>query len=272
MSALAHRKAVELPTSYLSDNSENDHSSFARLFDILIAIPAIFEQGDPINTRAHELNEEELNSAVSTMAYMYQDLESRFTGWYNHLLCVEGNGEEANLFYHKLSTIYMSLPAGSPAGIYTTYLTFCSLDIAQQLILYWSGLLLLNLFINTVERALRRQSFHSISLWPTEAARGAAFHRMHELATNITQSLEYFVHPDMGMATVDVLGMPMNLVYGFWNGMKAQETLWFDAIFAQLRQMNTGSAEFIEGMVSQGGGRVAFRSMILRKPPEVVVC
>lgn len=213
------------------------------------------------------VNESELSSEVTITSYVSQDLGSRLLSWYDELVLEVGGGEESNLFWFEPSEIYHESPPESPAKVFPTCINFLNLDIGQQLLLYWCGSLMMVLNMIHTERDLRQKSPISLSILPTDAGFGELQKKMMQLAMTATQSLEYFVQPEKGVGTVDFIGLPINLLYGFWNAAKAPQLFWFSAIFDKLRLLNTGCGDFIEAMAVQGGGGRAFRTMLLKQPP-----
>ena len=80
----------------------------------------------------------------------------------------------------------------------------------------------------------------------------------HGLALLIAQSLEYFVHPDMGLLGTDFVGFPLAVAQGYFEHFGAREALWFSVIFARMREMQSGLGEFLDEMY-KGEGVVLVR-------------
>jgi len=161
--------------------------------------------------------------------------------------------------------LYHTLPKESPARLFPKFLCFLDLDIAQQLVLYWSGLLFMQLTQSNTEQALRRRDPSLPSLYSTDAERAAGQTKARECATNVVRSLEYFVHPDMGLTATDFLGLPVNLVYGFFSDRDLPERLWFDVIFDQISIVSPGFGDFMKAMANRGGGGKAFQQLVLKQ-------
>lgn len=160
--------------------------------------------------------------------------------------------------------LYHTLPSDSTARVLSTFFCFPNLDTAQQLVLYWTGLLFKHLSQYGSEREIRRRNLDLPSLYSTDSEREAVPARCMELAINVTKSLEYLVHPDMGLTGLNFLGMPVNLVFGYLTERGAEERLWFNVIFDRLSVMSSGFGEFMRAMACQGGGGKAFNQLVLR--------
>lgn len=228
-------------------------------------MPAVLEQGDILTAGLAKQSSAATAADVSVLAYMCQDFQSSLANWY-HQLC-QNDGEEVaeELFWEQYSLLYLELPEESPSRVMPTYIHFRSPDMGEQLVMYWACLLLLHLFMRGRETAIVQQGL-SHSLHPTEAVREAAGIESHDLAKKVTQSLEYFVQPNMGTASVEFLGLPMNVAFGYWSARQAREQYWFPVIFEQLQKINAGTANIVQGMAERGGGGAGFRSLVIKDP------
>ena len=80
-------------------------------------------------------------------------------------------------------------------------------------------------------------------------------YRPQTLATLITQSLEYFLHPDMGLLGTNSIGLPMAVAQVYFQYSNARELLWFDVLFERMRVMKTGLGGFLREMARGGDVR-----------------
>jgi len=82
--------------------------------------------------------------------------------------------------------LYHTLASDSTARVLSTFFCFPNLDTAQQLVLYWTGLLFMHLSQFGSEQEIRRRNLDLPSLYPTDSERGAVPARCMELAINVT--------------------------------------------------------------------------------------
>lgn len=262
---IGKRRAVEPRALSYPDSFTGQLFSFAKLFEVLQAIPSILEQGDSIKSSLQDNSPTEMSAKITIMAYTCQDFEARLASWRAQFDQENTMGREKPLYWEEPSMLYHSIPIDSPARVFPSFFCFPNLDIAQQLVLYWTSLLCMYLNQYGSEQAIQRRDSGLPSLYSTDAERAAVPAKCFELAIKVTQSLEYFVHPDMGLTAMDFLGFPANLVYGYLTMRGATEVFWFDVIFDRLTAMNPGFGEFMKAMAYQGGGGKAFRQLVLQQ-------
>lgn len=198
------------------------------------------------------------NDRVPALATMCQDLESQLQKWYANLSKQHSQTTPQGLFWPELSTLYLQLPPSSPARIFSFFLCFPNLDIAEQILLYWTGLLLMHRTIDLAERRLRQHGLPmSIPIPPTSRDGDTDTTYAldpHSLALNIATSLEYIVHPDMGLLETHFIGFPMNVALGYFNCYGMRERLWSDVVRARMHAMNTGHGDLVDEMAERGVG------------------
>jgi len=161
--------------------------------------------------------------------------------------------------------LYHTLPVDSSARIFPTFFCFQNLDIAQQLVLHWAGLMFMHLSQYRSEQGVQRLDVDLPSLYSTDVERAAVAAKCMELSINITKSLEYFVHPDMGLTALEFLGLPVNLVFGYLTTRNAKERFWFNVIYDRLSAMSPGFGDLMKAMAYQGGGGKAFNQLVLQR-------
>lgn len=264
INTIGKRKAIEPLASSFPNAFTGPLSSYAKLFEILQDIPLILEQADNI-VQSLQNGVNDLASQVSSMSYTCQDYEARLLSWRAQLDREIGTGGERQLLWEEPSLLYHKLPIDSPARIFPTFFCFPNLDIAQQVVLYWTGLVFMQKHQHNTEQRLLEYDANLPSLYSTDAEREAVHANCLEMAINITKALEYFVHPDTGLAALDFFGLPLNLAYGCLRAEGAEEILWFDVIFGRLTDMSPGFSALMQGMAKQGGGGKAFRQLILQQ-------
>jgi hypothetical protein len=90
-------------------------------------------------------------------------------------------------------------------------------------------------------------------------------HKAQSLALLITQSLEYFVHPDMGLMGTNIIGFPLSIAQGFFQHAGTEEVLWFEVIFQRISDLKSGLSGFLDDMAKRNTLKLAGYSW-RRKP------
>jgi hypothetical protein len=138
------------------------------------------------------------------------------------------------------------------------YISFSDFSTAYSELLYWTTLLLL-------------YSTHCLAcVWLREFL-GPAFailpitddpfsYPEHELlysgacssATNIAQSLEYFIQPERGGLGFGLIGFPMAVAMGFFEYCNSTKKEWFDIVLKDLRDSHAIPLDtFLESMFNE---------------------
>lgn len=208
-----------------------------------------------------------------------QEFETRLSGWHTDLESryrrdkaarestsddeTRQQGGDFSLYWFESSTLYRNLLSMSPARVFPLFICFPDPDIAQQLVLYWTCLLLMHSTIHIARNRFTRYQHintpsqshshsHSqpvpqllfTSLSPSE------FSSPHNLALLIVQSLEYFLHPDMGLLGTNFVGFPLAVAQGYFEhiGARDREGRWFAVLFQRIRDMRSGLGVFLDDM------------------------
>lgn len=233
-------------------------SSGMRLFEILHEFPALVELADSIDpTRAGD-PDETLVEKLTALTTRSQNFEWQLTQWYHNLETDQRRQSDRGLFWPEESTLYRQLPESSPDRIFPFLLCFPNPAIAEQLVLYWTALLLIGRKL-TQKRLLQKEVAVTDPLYDLGSAHPAINQNMADLALKITQSLEYFLHPDMGLMEMNFIGFPMSIGMAQLKAMGMKEVLWYDVIRRRLRNMDTGLADFLEEIAQKGGGLEALK-------------
>ena len=264
INCLATRKAVDQAGLALQSSNSATKDFYSQLCGILQSMPSMLELGDAIRRDMDALSDQELRNKVSTLAYTFQDFDARLDSWQARLEMDYSNqhGVSQPIMWDEPSQLAATLDLDDPARIYTTYICFSSLDIAQCMIYKWSCLLLINCFCVITEGALRARG-PTITIHGTDEERNAMNAKTFKLADNITKSLEYFLHPDCGLVAMDILGYPINVSYGYWNVSGAKQKLWFRVVLKRLKEISPGFGGMLETMANLGGGAKGFREFFL---------
>lgn len=192
-------------------------------------------------------------------------LEAQLNAWYARLKAQNQHHHGGELYWRSTSTLYRQLPPTSPVRDlpFEYFLCFPDSDIAQQVVLYWAGRLLLQSTLWLAKERLLRAGYtatfltypSSSMLSPQSGATGSGPGGSHTLrrpcppeALLITQSLEYFVHPDMGFLGTNFVGFPMAVAQGVYGHLQAPELAWFDVVFERMSQMKSGLRGFLDEM------------------------
>lgn len=190
-------------------------------------------------------------------------LEAQLDAWYAALKSQNQHHHGGELYYKSPSTLYQQLPKDSPVRNlpFDYFLCFPDPDLAQQIVLHWAGLVLLRsthwLAKGRLERAGFRPNLSTIGsqkIVPESIPRTGHRRRLPPReALLIAQSLEYFVHPDMGFLGLNFVGFPMAVAQGPLEFLQAPELAWFDVVFERMHQMKSGLGGFLSEMAHGTG-------------------
>ncbi|KAK5222036.1 hypothetical protein LTR72_006293 [Exophiala xenobiotica] len=240
-------------------------SAHARLFEVLETLPDILGLWDRIKTTP-EPEGDLLLEMVTEFVQQCQEFEARLTDWLSGLEFVYGwddphqdfspshastapeNGDEPSsaLYWFEPSTLYEQLLPTDSARIFPYFICFRDPNIAEQITLYWTGLLLVHISLHGARERCCRAGL-SLAAIP-QMGRTNPQQSAQTLAIHIAQSLEYFLHPDMGLLGTNFVGFPLAVAQGYFQSCGAKEALWFDVIFIRMREMRSGLAVFLEDM------------------------
>ena len=260
---IGKRKALSPDHPDHHDSYDGPWSSYAQLFDILKTLSAIIESGDKIERAILAGTDFELQAAVSIYKFESQEFRSRLNSWRMQLGRQENESEEDPLVWDVTSPLCEALPEDSPARILKTQSCFRRPEIAQQLVMSWSGLLLVDGWLPIMQQK-GGQFGRAVSLFATDLDHEEVHSRCDSLATNILKSLEYFINIDMGLSNSEFIGFPMTVSMGWWKQSKldAPELRWYPILLAHMRKSNAGFSGLMRLMAVKGGGGAAYRRMI----------
>ncbi|ETI21823.1 hypothetical protein G647_05892 [Cladophialophora carrionii CBS 160.54] len=250
-----------------SPTTDPSFDSPLRLFEILHILPEIMGDAESISPASHpeeQIADKVGESLVSVMQKCH-DFETRLTEWYNDLEAryqsdhrgirpqpkaplvfdVADTTLRAKLYWFQPSTLYSGLPRDSAARIFPFFICFPNPDIAFQIVLHWTGLLLMHITMHLMYSRFG-QSRPKTAL--PDIGRFAFTNDARSLALLIAQSLEYFVHPDMGLLGTNLIGFPLSSAQRYFQHAGAREQLWFDVIFQRIGEMKSGLRGFLDDM------------------------
>ncbi|KAK5053716.1 hypothetical protein LTR84_001677 [Exophiala bonariae] len=268
ISAIGRRKASPSALLWSTVHTWSGTSSHVQLFEILQALPGIMEVADkitppddPVEMSADEQSMyQTLFDSLSTQTVQ---LEGQLDAWYATLKSQNQHHYGGELYYKSPSTLYQQLPRDSPIRDlpFNYFLCFVDPDIAQQVVLHWAGLVLLRSTHWLARGRLARAGL--LSLLSTMDSQPIALSSIPPTghtkrppppeALLIAQSLEYFVHPDMGFLGLNFIGFPMAVAQGPLEFLQAPEVAWFDVIFERMHQMKSGLGAFLDEMAHGTG-------------------
>lgn len=190
-------------------------------------------------------------------------LEAQLNAWYATLKSQNQHHHGGELYYKSPSTLYKQLPQTSPIRdlAFESFLCFPDPDVAQQVVLHWAGLVLLRSTHWLAKGRLARAGFLSaLSALGAQAKVASSIPPTGHTrrppppeALLIAQSLEYFVHPDMGFLGLNFIGFPMAVAQGALEFLQAPELAWFDVVFQRMHQMKSGLGGFLNEMAHGTG-------------------
>lgn len=248
-------------------------SSHIRLFEILQDLPGLMELADQMEPDPDmDVTQEMLahyTAKLISLADKSHQLRLRLEMWLTSLEAQNRHHHQGRLYWPEPSTLYSRLRHDSPLRKLPFQYFFCfpNAEIAQQIVLYWTGSLLIHSNLWLAKGRLHRAGYHP-ALSTATAAACAAFcgfcfadekakeggdaddllpepftrPRPHE-ALLIVQALEYFVHPDMGLTGSNFIGFPMSVAQACLQHFNAPELAWYDVVLARLRIMNGDRAD-----------------------------
>ncbi|EXJ59220.1 hypothetical protein A1O7_06652 [Cladophialophora yegresii CBS 114405] len=241
-----------------------------RLFEILHTLPAIMRDAENISPVyiAEERTADSVSDALVSVMQNCHDFETRLTEWYNDLEARYQNDHrgirpqpnaplfidetettvESKLYWFEPSTLYSRLPRNSAARIFPFFICFPNPDIAFQIMLHWTGLLLMHITLH-LTRSRFGQARPGISL--PVIGQFKFTNDARSLALLIAQSLEYFVHPDMGLLGTNLIGFPLSSAQRYFQHAGTKEQLWFDVIFQRIGEMKSGLRGFLDDMAQR---------------------
>ncbi|KEF51148.1 uncharacterized protein A1O9_12762 [Exophiala aquamarina CBS 119918] len=279
ISAIGKRKASPAALLWSTAHTQFETPTHIQLFEILHSLPGIMELADNINPseleKLSQANQGRYTALFDELATNALKLDEQLNVWYAILKAQNQHHHRGELYWRSPSTLYRQLPPKSPVRDlpFEFFHCFPDSDIAQQVVLYWSGRLLLQSTIWLAKERLLRAGYSaafgthpsSSTLSLTSGATGLGLEAAHTLpqalppeALLITQSLEYFVHPDMGFLGTNFVGFPMAVAQGALGHFEAPELAWFDVVFERMRQMKSGLRGFLDEM-ARGTGDAQLR-------------
>lgn len=226
-----------------------------RLFEVLHTLPEILRQGDYIDlvVKSNKLLSDETTELVNLLTTQCEYFRMRLSAWYealesNYPSSHDHSQSTSKLHWFESSTLYDQLPPGSPFRIFPSYVCFKDPDVAYQTVLHWTALLLM---YSTLHFVHARLQFHKVDPLPYNFIRFTTPGAARSLALLIAQSLEYFVHPDMGLLGTNIIGFPLSVTQGYFSYTNSEELLWFDVIFQRIRDMGSGLRGFLKDMAER---------------------
>ena len=221
----------------------------------------------PSEDEAYEEGRDRYISLFAAMTLKCLELDTNLRTWYALLESQNQHHYQGRLFSWQPSTLYARLDESSPVRNlpFEFFLCFPNADIAQQVVLYWTGMLLTRSTFWLAKGRLLRAGYdpalipspqfstlqEAITPVPFAPAASVAAQASAPQALLIAQSLEYFVHPDMGFMGASFIGFPMAVAQSALRHVDAPELAWFDVIFGRMRHMRSGVGSFLKGMANE---------------------
>ena len=201
-----------------------------RLYPIIQQVPPLMARVDQFQRIAGML----VNSYGSVQASRVADclygdlvtLEVDLEAWEKGLFC------KSELFWDEPSTLYaLNSERLDVSPVFETRICFPSIRVAHALILSWTA----SLIISSSKRPL--------------LAHVDAKDKTDDYATalRIIRSMEYFLHPDMGLQGTNLIGMSLEIARQYFQlSGTPEENSWFDVVDARMAEMRTGLGDFLK--------------------------
>lgn len=199
-------------------------------------------------------------SLLTSLVERSHQLRSELEDWLVRLESENQHHHIGQLYWPERSTLYTRLPESSrirdlPFGY---FFCFPNAEIAQQVVMFWTGSLLVHSNLWLARRRLLEAGFNAPLPWdvsPQTAGKRvsplpAPFTRpIPPQALLIVQSSEYFVHPDMGFSGCDFIGFPMAVAQACLEHFHAPELAWYDILFARMKEIKYGSTDLSDASI-----------------------
>ena len=207
-----------------------------RLFPILQRIAHLTSETRDIKQTSHLDESKRIHNA--TFLKEVSIIEDQLADWVTILR--SETPPNVPLFWSEPSNLYRLAPPET-CSEFSTFLCFPDICVAQQLLLFWTGSLLLS---------ITRQQLQEYS--PLSSQTPQSESRPITLALCIARSLEFFLHPDMGLLGTNLIGFPLSVArkYFLQQGMPS-ESLWFEVIDMRIRQMRSGLGGFLRDLANE---------------------
>lgn len=242
-------------------------SSHVQLFEILGTVPAILEIGDQIEAGIGTSKGVQL--AVSRYKFASDELRARLGLWRAQFNINESQTADKPTFWDEPSSLSQSTPPSDLAAGLRNRRCFRNPDIAQQLVINWSCLLLVDGWMPVMYRRMLQAGI-PVDSCRTEMEQEHLFTRCDALAADITNSLEYFVSVGMGLANSEFIALPITVAASWYkhNNPNAIELEWMRIILAQMRVTNAGFSDMIRLLATTTGGGTKYRELIGQESPS----
>ncbi|OCT48437.1 hypothetical protein CLCR_03988 [Cladophialophora carrionii] len=264
--AIARRRRIPGRVDWSKIHYRCEKPSSIQLFDILQELPILMEHADAIKSSKEGHMDEDIPKHMLAWGARARTFEVRLHEWYARLEHHQAKQRDPLLFWPSRSTLYQRIPKRHAGRVFRHFFCFPNIAVAEQIVLYWAALLFIPRLLDHTRDRLRRRGE-----WPREPRsplnsnlRGFTSVTTDpvEMATNIAQSLEYFLHPDAGLMELNAIAFPMNITLATFVSLRIKGLPWFRVIRSRLCEINTGVADFLEEMLHEGGGMKALRLLI----------
>ena len=104
---------------------------------------------------------------------------------------------------------------------------------------------------STLQLGLARLRPHTTAASTSRIKLFTSPEKARSVALMIIQSLEYFIHPDMGMMGTNLIAFPLSVSQRFFQYSESRELLWYEVIFERISEMKSGLSGFLDDMVKR---------------------
>lgn len=165
------------------------------------------------------------------------DIEEQLADW--AVLSQSEMPPRLPLFWLEPSNLYHLAPSETCLEL-SEFICFPNICVAQRLLLFWTGSLLLS---------IARQQLHE---YPPRSQTPQSELRAMHFALCIARSLEFFLHPDMGLLGTNLIGFPLAVAskYCLQQGVKSK-SLWFEVIDMRIREVRSGLGGFLRDLANE---------------------
>jgi hypothetical protein len=229
-------------TTYLPDD---DDTMEVRLARILSTMPVIMEEADRMRSvRSPTRLIKGLAALLGMVAAVLAALED-----FCNTLALQAH--PAPLYIELPSQLYAALPSDSPERVFSEYLHFSSLSLADPLLTAWSSMLLLHstIFLAWENTRIHQPSIHIDTVLPIiNQIPNHTPTYVDSLTLRIAQSLEYFILPENGLLGAEYVKYAIPIAMGYMAFWKWPEQMWFKVLFKRMKELNLGVEGFLADM------------------------
>lgn len=234
------------PSSILSELLSESDPPDVRLFSLLHRIAPLTGKVDHFMGFTSSCCQHQKTLIASSLLAELSDLETELTAWLSTLQTT------SSLHWEENSALWLSCLTLPPISeTFATAVVFPSIRVAISMLLYWTGLLFINILRDTLDDAILLGAFSMSSVDSLSPLERESLHATNstsfDLAVRIARSFEYFLQPEMNHLGTYLIGFAMGVVRTYFETRQMYEELdWIKVIDAKITAIGSGLSGFLE--------------------------